>query len=222
MDLNGFDWGNSNEWYRTQISKEFEERNIYNKFFDVEEGDVVMDLGASIGPFSYSIKNKSPKHIFCIEPSSEQIPTLTNNLQGAPYTIISKGISNIDGTDTFELYGNNIQQGQAESISFTTLIKENNIEKIDFLKTDCEGGEYSFFTNENIWWIKENVKKIVGEWHLETPEQKRQFREFRDIYLKLFPKHEVYAVNEVDIKWDLWNENFIEFYNQVIIYIDNR
>jgi FkbM family methyltransferase len=222
MNLNGFDWGSSNEWYKTQVGKEFEEFNVYNKFFDVEAGDVVMDLGASIGPFSYSIKNKSPKHIFCIEPSSEQIPTLTNNLQGAPYTLIPKGISRVDGVDTFELYGNQIQEGQAESISFSTLIKDYNIERIDFLKTDCEGGEYSFFTPENIWWIKNNVKKIVGEFHLSTPELKQQFREFRDVYLKLFPNHQIHAVCGADVKWDLWNDHFIEYYNEIIIYIDNR
>jgi hypothetical protein len=26
----------------------------------------------------------------------------------------------------------------------------------------------------------------------------------------------------VDIKWDLWNDHFIEYYNEVIVYIDNR
>jgi hypothetical protein len=29
-------------------------------------------------------------------------------------------------------------------------------------------------------------------------------------------------VDGVDIKWDLWNEHFIEYYTEVIIYIDNR
>ena len=50
MILNGFDWGNSSDWYRTQIGEEFTELNVYNKLFDVKEGDIVMDLGASIGP----------------------------------------------------------------------------------------------------------------------------------------------------------------------------
>jgi len=26
----------------------------------------------------------------------------------------------------------------------------------------------------------------------------------------------------VDIKWDLWNEHFIEYYQQVLIYINNK
>jgi hypothetical protein len=29
-------------------------------------------------------------------------------------------------------------------------------------------------------------------------------------------------VDGVDIKWDLWNEHFINYYEQIIVYIDNR
>jgi len=221
MDLTGFDWGTSNEWYRTEISREFTD-NIYFKYFDVNEGDIVVDLGASIGPFAYAIKNKNPKHIYCVEPSLEQLPTLSNNIQGLNHTIIPKGISNKDGVDTFEIYGNHILKAQAESISFQTLLKENNIDRIDFLKTDCEGGEYSIFTLDNFCWLKDNLGVAAGEWHLSTPELKQQFRVFRDVFLRLFPNHKVYSVNGVDIKWDLWNEHFIEYYNEVIIYIDNR
>ena len=39
---------------------------------------------------------------------------------------------------------------KAQSITFKTLLSAYGIEKIDFLKTDCEGGEYDIFTNENI------------------------------------------------------------------------
>jgi cytochrome c peroxidase len=33
---------------------------------------------------------------------------------------------------------------------------------------------------------------------------------------------EVFSVDGVNIKWDLWNEHFLEYYYQVLIYIDNR
>ena len=109
-----------------------------------------------------------------------------------------------------------------EGITFQDFIKENDIEKINFLKNDCEGGEYDIFTIDNFCWLKENVEVVVGEWHLSSPELKQKFRAFRDVFLRLFPKHQIESVNGVDIKWDLWNERFIEYYNQVIIYIDNR
>jgi FkbM family methyltransferase len=222
MDLNSFDWGNSSNWYKETISREIFQDKIYEKFFSVEDGDIVVDLGASIGPFSYTIKDNNPKHVYCFEPSPEQLLTLENNLKGLNYTIIPKGISDNDDFDTFEVYGSINKEAKIKSIKFTTFIKDYNISKIDFLKTDCEGGEYHVFNRENIWWIKDNIKKIVGEWHLDTFQQKEQFKEFRDIYLKLFPNHEVFSIDGVDIKWNLWNDQFIEYYKQVIIYINNK
>ena len=78
------------------------------------------------------------------------------------------------------------------------------------------------FKPENLDFIKKNVKKIVGEWHLRTPEHKVEFRNFRDNILTQFDNIQVFSVDGVDIKWDLWNDHFIEYYNEVIIYIDNR
>jgi hypothetical protein len=97
-----------------------------------------------------------------------------------------------------------------------------NIKQIDFLKSDCEGGEYDIFNIENLFWIKENVKKISGEWHLRTPELKQKFKVFRDTYLRIFPNYQVLSFNGVDIKWNLWNDDFIDYYSEIMIYIDNR
>ncbi len=109
-----------------------------------------------------------------------------------------------------------------EGMTFKRLVELYNLEKIDFLKTDCEGGEYDIFNDENIDYIKNNIKKIVGEWHLGSPELKEKFRNFRDKYLSQFNNIEVYSVDDFNIKWDLWNDHFIEYYGEVLIYIDNR
>jgi FkbM family methyltransferase len=210
------------QWHKDIITKEIFEEKVYEKFFTVEEDDIVMDFGASVGPFTYSILDKKPKHVYCFEPSPEEIDTLIKNTQNGFVTIINKGISDVEGEFEFNLFG--VEDGTkiAKSTTFNIIRKEFNITKIDFIKTDCEGGEYSIFNNENIFWIKENVKKIVGEWHLDSPQKKEQFRIFRDTYLRLFPKIEVFSTDGINIKWDLWNDHFIDYYYQVIIYIDNR
>ena len=74
---------------------------------------------------------------------------------------------------------------------------------------------------ENIQFIKENIKKIAGEWHLRSQKDKVRFRYFRDNILPQFENYEVHSVDGVDIKWDLWNEHFIEYYQEVILYIRN-
>jgi hypothetical protein len=104
------------------------------------------------------------------------------------------------------------------------LMNSYAITKVDFLKIDVEGMEYEVFSDENIEWIFKNVRKIAGEFHLLNPKQKEQFRKFRDTYLKRVPndKLQIYSSDLVDIKWDLWNDHFIEYYGEVTIYIDNR
>ena len=227
MNIKGFDWGwmadGDGLFHKNAITDEIFEQKVYEKFFEVQEGDVVLDVGASIGPFTYSILHKNPSRVFCIEPSIIEHSTLEKNTQNSPVTIIKKAITPQDG-DKVSTYVFEQEQitTPIEGISFQTFLKENNINKIDFLKTDCEGGEYSIFNFENLCWLKDNLGVAVGEWHLSTPELKQQFRIFRDVFLRLFPNHNVYSIDGIDIKWDLWNEHFIEYYNEVIIYINNK
>ncbi len=65
------------------------------------------------------------------------------------------------------------------------------------------------------------IRKISGEWHLGA-NLKESFRKFRDEYLISHKSYEIYSVDGVNIKWDLWNEHFLEYYTEVIVHIDNR
>ena len=113
-------------------------------------------------------------------------------------------------------------ENEMETLTFKRFIDLYNIEKIDFIKTDCEGGEYDIFIEDNLEFLKNNVKKVVGEWHFKTPELKEKFINFRDNILLHFKNYKILSLDGVDIKWDLWNEHFMEYYTEVIIYIDNR
>ena len=228
MNLDNFDWGWMNngsetgKYHKTQITNEIFIQKTYERFFEVEEGDIVFDFGASVGPFTYSILNKKPKQVYCFEPSHEEIKTLIKNVQNGPVRVINKGIGDNEGEFELNLFGVNDGNKIAQTTTFDKIKEDFKIKKIDFIKTDCEGGEYSIFNNKNIFWIKENVKKIVGEWHLGDENEKQKFKVFRDTYLQLFPNIEVFSVDGCDIIWELWNENFINYYEQIIIYIDNR
>jgi len=224
MKLENFDWGWMGNNPEGQLNKDLIIQEtfidkIYEKFFPVEENDIVLDVGASVGTFTYSILEKKPKHVYCVEPSEVEFPTLVKNTMGYPVTPILKGISKTNELSQNELvYGNNKTM---EGITFNKLCELYNLEKIDFLKTDCEGGEYDIFNKENFDFIKNNVKKIVGEWHLGTPELNNKFREFRDLYIKNFINVEVYSIDGVNIMWGVMSEEFLEFYTEVIVYIYN-
>ena len=220
-DFSGFYWGEEepHESFKDFITKETLIDRIYEKVLNIEEGDVVVDIGASIGPFTYSILDKNPKHVYCLEPDNKEYETLLKNVEGEPVTCIMAGISTIDKKIENSEYSF-AKGGDMNTITLRTFFEINNLEKIDFLKTDCEGGEYSIFVEENYDLISK-IRKISGEWHLGA-ELKEHFRKFRDEYLINHKKFEVYSVDGVNIKWDLYNEHFLDYYTEVIIHIDNR
>ena len=238
IDLNNFDWGwmdeptdlthihpdgshqHMGQYHKNAITNEIFVDKCYERFFEVEEGDIVVDIGASVGPFTYSILHKNPKQVFCFEPSEREFKTLVKNLRGYQVIPIPKGISNINSiVKSNMLFGG---ENEMETLTFKRFIDLYNIEKIDFIKTDCEGGEYDIFIEDNLEFLKNNVKKVVGEWHFKTPELKEKFINFRDNILLHFKNYKILSLDGVDIKWDLWNEHFMEYYTEVIIYIDNR
>ena len=227
--LDNFNWGSSQGWFKDEIRKEFIDRGgQYQVEFKVEDGDIVFDFGASIGPFTYQIKNQNPSKVVCIEPSSTLISTLIDNCQTTKLNceIFKVGVGSTSGEEVLHAY--DIKEGEIKEIlgkfptlTFIDIVKNANVDKIDFLKTDCEGGEYNIFNDSNFWWIKENVKKIVGEWHIAN--YKEKFKIFRDTYLRLFPKVKLYSIDMFEINKDyIFTEDFLDYYTEVIVYIDNR
>ena len=140
MDINNFDWGWIENSEVTDLKpiliKEVFEDRIYERFFSVEEGDIVLDIGTSVGPFPYSILDKKPKHIYCLEPSSIEFSTLNKNLRGFPVTPIKKGIGEHNNGFYLDMvFGEfNNEKTFIESINFATLLKDYNLDKLIFLK----------------------------------------------------------------------------------------
>lgn len=223
MDTNKFIWQpECHARFREIVEQEIFVDKVYEKFFEVEEGDVVFDVGASLGVFTYSILDKNPSHVFAFEPSFEQFKTLVLNTREGNVTNINKGISSSFGKLKPDYVFDVGDDKNYYSTTFMKVIKDYNIKKIDFLKTDCEGGEYDIFNTENLSWIKENVSKISGEWHLGK-DFNEKFRIFRDTYLRVFPNFKVRSVGgHHNIEETLWDDEFTNHFNQIMIYIDNR
>ena len=217
--LEGFDWGGKDNWYSDAAIQEIENNNMYDRFFTVEEGDIVVDLGASMGPFTYSILPNNPKQCYVVEPLSYQVDVLHKNVGGDNVKIIRGAITD---KKKIEITWDGITE-IVPTFTFKEFLDENNIDKIDFLKCDCEGGEYDVFQPSNIEFLK-TIPKIVTEFHMRVDENFHncKFRWFRDNILPQFNNYQVFSVDGVDIKWDLWNDHFLEYYCEVIIYIDNR
>jgi len=223
LDFNDFDWGETPESSANLMLQESLD-GIYERIFPVEEGDVVVDIGAFVGDFTYSILHKNPEHCWAMEPVESHFKTMYKNLKNHQVSFIRGGLAEKPIIEVIWAGS----KSDAPGINFKQFIKDNCIERIDFLKTDSEGAEYLIFSDENFDYIKNNVKKIVGEFHLKTNHYSaldnltERFRNFRDNFLVKFDKYEVRSVDNINIKWDLFNEHFLEYYNEVIIHIDNR
>ena len=219
IDEVSFDWGKKSEWYVDAAIKEIFEDDTYERFFKVEEGDVVVDLGASLGPFTYKILPKNPKQCYVVEPLSYHIDVLHKNVGRDNVKIIQGAITDKKKID---VTWDNISES-VPTFTFKEFLNENNITHIDFLKCDCEGGEYDVFQQSNIEFLK-TIPKIVTEFHMRDDDSfhKCKFRWFRDNIFPQFDNIQVFSVDGVDIKWDLWNDHFIEYYNEVIVYIQGQ
>lgn len=223
MNINDCQWGSLgiDTSFTNIIKDEIFNRKIYERVFTVNKNDIVVDIGASVGPFVCSIIGNSPLHVYAVEPSEEMFKCLVINTRGSSVSPIFKAISDVPLlSDSADVYHNNGKE--IDVITFDRLVSLYGLDKIDFLKIDCEGGEYSIFTNKNIDYILKNVGSVSGEWHLNTPHKKEQFRFFRDNFIKRFKKYEVFSFDGVDIKWDLFNEHFISYYKELMIYLSNK
>ncbi len=148
--------------------------------FKIKEKDIVIDIGAHVGYFSIhsSINAKNGK-IFAFEPYDKSFEVLMKNLNiNKIKNVIPQnlGVSKDTGTSTLYLkknfsIGNSIYKNSnldlkinIKTISVQDIIKNNDIQKIDILKLDCEGAEYEILLNlDQKTLIK--IKKIVAEMH---------------------------------------------------------
>ena len=185
-----FSWEFNEPYLSKIINQEIFIDNIYQKYNEVQEGDIVVDIGANVGAFSYLALKKNIKHLYSIEPSRLLLPTLIKNIgESNKVDIVNYRIGNyeedkvvLQKDDGINIYDN--ANSTFDTITFTNFIEKYKIKKIDFLKCDCEGGEYSVFTEDNFDWIYNNVKKIAGEFHLwGIPDALDNFYKFKDKYL---------------------------------------
>ncbi len=232
-----FDWGKFSPSLISSLKNEFGRENIYQRFHSVKSGDIVVDIGASVGPFTYSILTQNPKVAYCVEPSKDLFTSLVRNTSkfslNTPIVYVNKAISEA-GKDVKVFSGNeNVYGGvdEFDYISFSNFIQDYKISHIDFLKMDCEGGEYDIFTDDNIEWILDNVRYIAAEFHLTYPGCKEKFKNFRDKYLQRFDSYIILSNGYQNVsngfelnltKWIYDDRFFNEYYGELMIYINNN
>jgi len=151
---------------------------IYDKFFEVNKGDVVIDIGGNLGLFSYYSLCKGAKQVYCFEPSPQSYNCINENFNFLNLIVEQSAVGAKDGEVTFNINpessinssmfasDENSQTITCKSINLNNYIKNNNIEKIDYLKIDCEGAEYEIIESLDEHYLTNNINKICLEYHL--------------------------------------------------------
>lgn len=219
------------------VKREVFDERIYDFFRMVKEGDVVVDIGANVGCFTYTALLRNPKIVYCIEPCAIALRSLIkNNINSffgeSEIVLLNKAIVNTPK----ELSPKEIEQmtGQpadtcCTGITFQQFISEYSIDRINFLKIDCEGGEYDIFIEDNIDYLINNVDFIVCEFH---PQKNLEaFKLFRDQHLWKFKNYvaltgtyqSIWFGNFVNISTNLFDDNFMNNLNlEFMIYFTNN
>lgn len=152
-------------------------------------GVTVLDIGSCFGAFAFLWHQRNPNSkIICVEPAPLNVKILRKNvghfatvLDGAVWygenmfladstsgivTMSTGGsmlvsseasIAGLRNRDEYKVSSNRVPLFTIESI-----LSDCGITKIDYLKTDCEGGEYSFLSQSS---SLHRISKIFGEYH---------------------------------------------------------
>lgn len=148
--------------------------------FEIKENDLIIDIGAHIGMFSILAGKFAPKgKVYAFEPSEENFNLLKENIElnkMENVVPINKAIAKESGIREFALSPDdpaghaipyeetNRQKIKVQTINLDDFVKENNINKIDFLKMDCEGAEYEILFNCSSETLQK-IGKISMEYH---------------------------------------------------------
>lgn len=166
-------------------------------------GQTVIDVGAHIGTFSLLALKRGAKKVIAIEPDPDSFMILTKHLTNFSNIVFYNKALWKNNTDELNLCSpsenlpthfraleENAKKTyrvcrKAKPITLAQIIAEQQLEKIDLLKIDIEGGEKEVFSSLPPE-LFAKIDCIVGEWHgHETPNLLEKFLSpFYEIELK--------------------------------------
>lgn len=149
----------------------------YTKKVTIGVGDIVYDLGSCIGDFAILAAYRGAR-VYAFEPDKNNFNILVKNIEindmQDKITAYNMAIGPMAGEFGFDnnfenTGGYTMSENSSLKVPVTTIaqvMRENNHTQIDLLKIDVEGSEYTIFSDPDTAQL-ENIKTIVGEYHLD-------------------------------------------------------
>lgn len=149
----------------------------------VRSGDTVFDIGSNLGFFSYHAICEGAKTVYSFEPGVSQYESIKENFGSLDSLHLENlAVSDFEGEINFYVHPslsvlsstslddmNQSPDGytltRCKSVNLYEYCLRNNIEKIDYLKMDCEGAEYKIIESLPEEFLKNSISKICMEYH---------------------------------------------------------
>jgi FkbM family methyltransferase len=201
------------------------QRKDYDWWYEIQPGDIVVDLGACVGFFTCHALDKGASKVYAVEANRNHLKTLCYNVAdhwidtGESPVVPIHGAIGINDRYALNYYG---EDTTAPRYELMDLVYKYQIHEIDYLKIDIEGAEFDIFSQKNMLFLKHHVKHISVEFHLDAfREAPYEWIEFRDKICKNFNmekvrflKHEDHALAHDNEKlrgeWPIgWGSSFM-------------
>lgn len=173
----------------TQIVEDVASHNEYglpNRFM---ADDIVIDIGAHVGAFSYAVLNRGAGKVYSYEAHPANHAIAFHNVSKFGDRVICRNLAVWRSDEPDRILYNDVLQGldqpntggisvlwnnegvPVQSVSLDELLREASEEfkkPVRLLKLDCEGAEYPIlFTSSHL----EIVREICGEYHKIPPDE---------------------------------------------------
>ena len=168
VDYSGPRWhklrGSGERFYFSSFAEDIGSVRIYDRYLAPQPGDVVLDLGAYCGLCAVNFaRSVGPNgRVLCYEPDPQNFAILQTNVTASGMrniTLHQNAVFGERGTLMFSSEGNMgsavlasvaENRGNLVEVAGTTLadiVADNHLPKIDVVKMDIEGSEYSVMQN---------------------------------------------------------------------------
>jgi FkbM family methyltransferase len=177
--------------------------------YRVAPGDIVVDIGANIGTFSvYASKACGASRVLSFEPYPDNYRLLSKNAEQNELrniTCVNRAVSGNQGRRTLGIdpvdcgshslvMGSFSRTVDVECITLGDIFDQFALEKIDYLKMDCEGSEYEIL--ENAKSSLDKIRRISMETHTIPGRNAHHLKKLLSEYgfgVRLFGDSRLYA-----------------------------
>lgn len=203
----------------TRVFNEIWVYECYNpKGFEINPTDVVLDIGANYGNFTLyaALKAKNGK-VYSFEPLEENFNLLKKNVtvNSLPNVkLMMKAVFNKKGVKDLFLAKsdqashsffignvlsrkNSVNKVRVDTIALKNFISEEKLDRINFLKMDCEGAEYEILSS--LKGALNKIDKISMETHYIDDDRNvislKNYLEKNGFRVTIYPNHETRFIN---------------------------